>query len=87
LDFGSLLAIEFSVVNNACYFYRKNDIEKIVPDFWTSRPVVWTNLKERGLCVSWVVHKKSKTAWHGGGWEEKAGEILARFGIRQGERL
>jgi len=84
LDFGSLLAIEFSVVNNACYFYRKNDIEKIMPDFWTSRPVIWTSLKERGLCVSWVVHRKSKSAWHGGGWEEKATNILAQFGIRQG---
>jgi len=83
LDFGKVVVIEFSEVGR-CYFYDKREFAKIVPDFLTSETLRGMDLKDFSLCLTSVVHRKSKSAWHGGGWEEKANEILARFGIRQG---
>lgn len=81
LDFGPLLAVEFSAVGNACYLYRKNDIEKVVPDFWSLQPYDPTDLKQRDLSLERIVHRKS-----GGGWQEAVAQTLARFGIRSGAR-
>lgn len=83
LDFGKILVVEFSEVGR-CYFYDASTFAKIVPDFWISQPLNGVALKKLDLCITSVVHRKSKSAWHGGGWEEAASQILAQFGIRQG---
>ena len=83
LDFGSVVAIEFSDVG-ACFLYRNSDVAKIVPDLWTSQPFNGAALKEPNLCLKRVVHRKSKGAWYGGGWEEEVRRILEQAGIRKG---
>ena len=85
LEFDKLLVVEFSEVNNACYLYRKNDIAKIIPDFWTSQPFDLTQLKNRELRLKSISHKKTN---YSGGWQEKTAQILAQreFDIRPRER-
>ncbi|MBI4457331.1 MAG: hypothetical protein HY644_15740 [Acidobacteria bacterium] len=82
LDLGPLLAVEFSAVGNACYLYRKDDIEKIIPDFWTPDSFYLTVLKQPRLCLQRIVHRN---AWPGA-WQEEASQILAQFGIRPRDR-
>ena len=45
LDFGPILAIEFSAVGNACYLYEKKSAAEIVPDIWTTLPFSKTDLE------------------------------------------
>ncbi len=85
LDFGPVLAVEFSVVGNACYLYNKNEIAKIVPDFWTPKSFDLAELKQQELCLKRIIHKTRKSAWHTG-WQEEAQQTLATFGIRPGDR-
>ena len=61
LDFGPLLAIEFSETGNACYIYRKNDVDKIIPDFWTSQLFVQRKLRRRDLPHERIVHRQRKS--------------------------
>lgn len=82
LDFGPLLVIEFSETGNACYMYRKNDVDKLIPDFWTSKPFAQRKLRRRDLPHERIVHRQRKSQWHSGGWEESAAQLLARFDIR-----
>lgn len=84
LDFGPLLVIEFSETGNACYVYRKNDTDKIVPDFWASKPFVQRKLRRTDLPHDRIVHRQRKSPWHSGGWEDSAAQLLARFDIRPG---
>jgi hypothetical protein len=86
LDFGPLLVIEFSETGNACYVYRKNDADKIVPDFWASKPFVQKKLRRTDLPHERIVHRQRKSPWHSGGWEESAAQLLARFDIRPGRQ-
>jgi hypothetical protein len=85
LDFGKVVVVEFSEVGR-CYFYEKGAFAKIVPDFLMAQTLRGMDLKDFSLCLTSVVHRKSKSAWHGGGWEEEASQTLARFGIRPGEQ-
>lgn len=78
LDFGNLLAIEFSQIGNACYLYRKTDIDKVLPDFWSSKAFNVMQLKRKDLVYKHIVHRH--------GWQEKAAQILAQFDIRPGRR-
>lgn len=88
LDFGPLLVIEFSETGNACYMYRKNDVDKIIPDFWTSKPFVQRQLRRKDLVEKRIVHRQRKSSWHGPGWEHEAANTLAgpKFNIRPGDR-
>lgn len=85
LDFGPVLAIEFSAVGNACYLYNRNESVKIVPDFYTSKSFNLGELKQQDLCLKRIIHKMRKSAWHTG-WEEEAQRTLATLGIRPWDR-
>ena len=74
LDFGSVVAIEFSKEGNACYVYEKRALDRVVSDFWAAQPFTIPRLKQRSLCVERVVHKT--------GWQQEMAGILARYGIR-----
>lgn len=76
LDFGVLLVIEFSRVGNACYIYQRSDIERVVPDFWTSQSFREDQLKQSCVCLQRVIHQR--------GWQEAMSSILAQYGIRSG---
>jgi hypothetical protein len=86
LDFGPLLVIEFSETGNACYVYRKNDIDEVIPDFWASKPFVQKKLRRTDLPHERIVHRQRKSQWHSGGWEESAARLLAKFDIRPGRK-
>jgi hypothetical protein len=86
LDFGPLLVIEFSETGNACYIYDKNHVEKVVADFWTSKPFAQRTLRRRDLPHQRIVHRQRKSQWHSGGWEESAAQLLARSDIRPGRK-
>jgi hypothetical protein len=86
LDFGTLLVIEFSETGNACYVYRRNDVENVIADFWTPRPFRQQKLKRQELAVDRIVHRKQKNPWHSGGWEDSAARLLASFDIRPGRK-
>lgn len=86
LDFGRIIAIEFSAYGNACYLYEKSEFDKVVPDFWSTNAFQSYRLKQRKLSFIKIDHKKPRYASYGGGWEEEIAHILARRDIRPGGR-
>ncbi len=84
LDFGRVIAVEFSAVGNACYLYEKSKFDEIVPDFWMTKSFDLYKLKQRKRSFKQIIHRKARSAWHGGGWEEATAQILARCDIRPG---
>ncbi|HUY28224.1 MAG TPA: EH signature domain-containing protein [Candidatus Binataceae bacterium] len=77
LDFGTVIAVEFSKTGNACYLYEKPAAEKVIPDFWSPKPFSAPSLKSKRLKAEWVKHD-SQMRWHG-----DLEMILARYGVRQ----
>jgi hypothetical protein len=78
LDFGPILAIEFSAVNNACYIYEKPVAAEIVPDIWTSVPFSKTVLKRKSKIATGqpIIHDRQNR------WKHEMERFLARYGIR-----
>jgi len=56
LDFGPIVVVEFSRVNNACYLYEKPNSEKVIPDFWSPEPFTIYGLKNRILAAETIGH-------------------------------
>lgn len=73
LDFGNVLAIEFSRVG-ACFLYERANYPKHVEDFWTDEAFSEPALKDRYKCAARVIHM--------GAWQINLANALARFGIR-----
>lgn len=80
LDFGPIIAVEFSKVG-ACYLYSADNFKKIVPDFWTNKPLNENNLRDRRLCICRTVHRRGSNY----DWQGEVATVLARYGIRQYE--
>jgi len=78
LDFGSVVAIEFSAVGNACYVYEKRAAAEIVPDIWTSLPFSKTELKRKSKIATSqpITHDRQNR------WKNEMERILARYGVR-----
>jgi len=78
LDFGPILAIEFSAVGNACYVYEKRVAAEIVPDIWTSLPFSKTDLKRKTKIATSqpIIHDRQNR------WKHEMERFLARYGIR-----
>jgi hypothetical protein len=78
LDFGPIMAIEFSAVGNACYIYEKRAAAQIVPDLWTSLPFKKTDLKRRlRIATSQpITHDRQDR------WKNEMERLLARYGVR-----
>ena len=74
LDFGHVVVVEFSRVNNACYLYEKSTIQKVIPDFWTQAPFTISGLKNRLLAAETIAHNI--------GWQTTLAHLLAQYGIR-----
>jgi hypothetical protein len=75
LDFGTVVAIEFSKSGNACYLYEKPAAEKVIPDFWSPKPFSAPGLKSKRLSAEVVTHHLR--------WQVYLEMILARYGVRQ----
>ena len=82
LDFGRVVAVEFSAVNNACYLYDKSSFEKLVPDFWATKPYELAHLKRPRLSFKQIFHRKARSPLHSGGWQDGTDQLLARLDIR-----
>ncbi len=78
LDFGSVVAIEFSKLGNACYLYEKSTFDKVVPDFWSPDAFAASGLKSRHLKIEKVGHHLR--------WQEHLETVLASRGIRRRAR-
>jgi hypothetical protein len=78
LDFGPIMAIEFSKVGNACYLYEKKSAAEIVPDLWTTLPFSKTALKNKSKVATSqpITHDRQNR------WKNEMERILARYGIR-----
>ncbi|MGD0076232.1 MAG: EH signature domain-containing protein, partial [Candidatus Binataceae bacterium] len=76
LDFGTVVAIEFSKVGNACYLYEKQAAEKVIPDFWSSKPFSASELKKRPIAALRVPHDSQ------GKWRHYLEMKLAQYGVR-----
>jgi len=78
LDFGPIMAIEFSAVGNACYLYEKQAAAEIVPDIWTSLPFSKTELKRKSKIATSqpITHDRQNR------WKNEMERILARYGVR-----
>ena len=90
LDFGSVLAIEFSQPGNACYCFSRQLADEVVPDFWSQESFNLFDFKRTDLVPSlnWenletrVLSRGFRFAHHST-WEEKATRQLATMGIRR----
>lgn len=77
LDFGAVVAIEFSKVGNACYLYEKQTAERVILDFWSPKPFSAHELKERKRAAKRLPHDRQ------GRWQNDLRDFLAsRYGIR-----
>lgn len=78
LDFGPIMAIEFSAVGNACYLYEKRAAAEIVPDIWTSLPFSKTDLKRKSqIATSQPIRHDRQNRW-----KNEMERVLARYGVR-----
>jgi hypothetical protein len=75
LDFGSVMAIEFSKSGNACYLYEKSAVEKVIPDFWSADAFSAADLKSQRLKVMKVGHHLR--------WQSYLETILSRYAVRR----
>ena len=78
LDFGPIVAIEFSAVGNACYLYEKKAAAEIIPDIWTTLPFSKTDLKRKSKIATSqpITHDRQNR------WKSEMERILARYGVR-----
>lgn len=76
LDFGSVLVVEFSKVNNAVFLYRHRDIPGITDDFWSGKRFQIDDLKQQRNCVEKISHNVN--------WRANMRTILAQFGVHPG---
>jgi hypothetical protein len=78
LDFGPIVAIEFSAVGNACYLYEKQAAAEIVPDIWTTMPFSKADLKRKSKIATSqpITHDRQNR------WKNEMERILARYGVR-----
>lgn len=75
LDFGTIVAVEFSVVG-ASYVYKSEDFRNILPDFWSKKNYNESYFKRPEKCIERIVHDRY------GKWKKEMSNILARYGIR-----
>jgi EH_Signature domain len=74
LDFGRVVAVEFSKTGNACYLYQKTSFDRLVPDFWAVKAFSAPGLKRPEESIDRIAHQN--------GWQDKMSQTLARFGVR-----
>jgi len=78
MDFGTLIAVEFSEVNNALYFYTPETFRTVLKNFWGAVRSA-QDLKATSHAIGWVRHSPDK-------WQAEARRALSQHGIRLGQR-
>lgn len=74
LEFDDIMVVEFSQYGNACYIYKKDVAQRVIPDFWTSRRLDTGRLKQSKICYTRIAHR--------GGWQQEMEGTLAQCGVR-----
>ena len=76
MDFGILKVVEFSLSNNACYFYSNDGKFEYLDRarFWNTEIFSVRELKNQNICTERLSHQA--------GWEGKFQRTLALFGLR-----
>lgn len=74
LDFGSLVAVEFSENGNACYLYQRGSFDELVRDLWAPEAFSVRQLKSKSKSCAQVTHDKY------GKWETTLLQLLVRRG-------
>jgi hypothetical protein len=77
LDFGRVIVVEFSKVNNAVYIYERREMPALSEDFWSNARFSLRDLKDRASCISDPIS-------HIPGWEGKVKTLLAQYAIYAG---
>lgn len=67
LDFGAVVVVQVSEINDACYVYGKRGFAPLVPDFWRSQPFT---IDELAVPAQAAIIDYQKT------WEKDLSEIL-----------
>jgi EH signature protein len=75
LDFGPIVAIEFSTLG-ATYFYNRETFNDILPNLWQRVHFSEASLQNRDRACGWIAHKPD--------WEDEAASLLAKYDIRPG---
>lgn len=73
LDFGSVIAVEFSKVG-AIYLYNREQFNRIIMDFWSSKEFGEGDFKQMDFNLARIPHT--------GNWEYPIRAELSRLGIR-----
>ncbi len=74
MDFGSLVAIEFSAVGNACYLYQGPAFRAKSTQFIREAYPIEL-LKDTTACINRVIHSN--------GWQYTLENYLAKYGVRE----
>jgi hypothetical protein len=77
LDFGPVLAVEFSQIG-ACYIYDTKKLPRSLNDFWTPAPFSESALKSQPLSIARITHHITRNR----NWQDNLSHELARLGIR-----
>lgn len=81
LDFGEILAIEFSDVGKI-YIYKKSEFVKRIQDFWTNYHISENTLKDQKLPDERKIRHQALENIVYIDWRDNAASVLAREGIR-----
>lgn len=73
LDFGELVAVEFSQVG-AVYVYDRRNAQYVISDLFKDEPFTEDELKDKHRCIDRIRHVN--------GWEHDMRNLLATYGIR-----
>ncbi len=73
LDFGAVIAVEFSNVGRV-YIYTRDEFNNRIPDLWRNAPIRESGLKDTNLPDGRMIRHVN--------WEEKVADTLAKYGIR-----
>jgi len=76
LDFGRVIVVEFSQVNNAVYVYEHRDVPDLNDSFWSQARFSMTTLKQKDRYIERMSHIPL--------WQNKMRTLLAQFGIHPG---
>jgi hypothetical protein len=76
LDFGRVMVVEFSQVNNAVYVYEHREIPDLNDAFWSQARFSLSTLKQKDRCIERMTHTPH--------WQSKMRTLLAQFGIHPG---
>jgi len=75
LDFGTVVAVEFSIVG-ASYIYTAEVFKRMLPDFFTKKAFSEGYFKHPKKCIARIIHSRSDR------WKREMANVLSQNGVR-----